>query len=69
MDTPSFIDFITRLGDERAAEMFRVKQRTIQSWRRAERRPRARDIPIMIEQSGGVLSLASFFEQGRADVA
>lgn len=65
--TLSLIDLITEIGDDRAAEMFGVKPRTVASWRRSERWPLARDIPHLIELSGGRLSLESFFYRSRTD--
>ena len=69
MQTLSLVDFINALGDEKAATMFGVKPRTIQSWRRAERMPRTRDIPLLIERSGGRLTHASFFAPVHEHVA
>ena len=65
----SLIDLIAEIGDDQAAEMFRVKRRTVASWRRSERWPLARDIPHLIELSGGRLSLESFFYRSRTDAA
>jgi hypothetical protein len=67
--TLSLIDLIVEIGDDRAAEMFHVKHRTVASWRRSERWPLARDIPHLIEMSGGRLSLESFFCRDRTDAA
>ena len=67
--TLSLIDLITEIGDDQAAAMFRVKRRTVASWRRSERWPLARDIPHLIELSGGRLSLESFFYRDRTDAA
>lgn len=69
MQTLSLVDFIHALGDEQAAAVLGVKPRTVQSWRRAERMPRTRDIPLLIERSGGRLTHASFFGLGHEHVA
>ena len=65
--TLSLIDLITEIGDDQAAEMFHVKRRTVASWRRSERWPLARDIPHLIDLSGGRLSLESLFYRSRTD--
>ena len=67
--TLSLVDLITEIGDDQAAAMFGVKRRTVASWRRSERWPLARDIPHLIELSGGRLSLESFFGRDRTDAA
>ena len=38
--TMNLRDFLTTVGDEKAAKLFRTKIRTVASWRRGERLPR-----------------------------
>lgn len=57
----SLPDFIARLGDEKAAELFGVKLRTVQSWRRRERMPRAEQARRIICAADGEVSYAGIF--------
>lgn len=45
----------------KAAEVLGVTERCARSWRYRERQPRTKDIPRLIRNSGGALSLDSFF--------
>lgn len=58
MDLPAFID---RIGDEKAARLFREKARIVKSWRLKERRPTAKKAPRLIEASNGILNYESIF--------
>jgi hypothetical protein len=53
--------FIAAIGDPAAAELFDVKLRTVQSWRRRERHPRAEQAARIVELSGGEVDYAGIF--------
>ena len=55
-------EYISSLGDEAAAKRLGVSLRAVQSWRYGDRSPRTKDIPRLIELSGGELTYGSFFE-------
>lgn len=57
----SLPDFIAALGDDKAAELFEVKVRTVQSWRRRERYPRADQARRIVAAAGGQISYAGIF--------
>lgn len=59
----SLPDFIAKLGDERAAELFDVKVRTVQSWRRRERYPRPDQARRIVAAAGGEVSYAGIFSE------
>ena len=59
--TISLPEFIADVGDEASAELFGVKLRTIQSWRRRERIPRPDQAQAMVLVAGGRLSLESIY--------
>lgn len=54
-------EFIAQVGDEAASELFGVKVRTVQSWRRRERLPRPDQANAMVQASSGQLSLESIY--------
>jgi hypothetical protein len=58
MDLPAFID---RIGDEKAAQLFKEKERIVKSWRLRERRPKPKKAPRIIKASNGVLDYESIF--------
>lgn len=53
--------FIASVGDRKAAELFRVPMRTIQSWRRGERRPRPAMAQAIVGKTGGRVSLEGIY--------
>lgn len=46
-----FQDYLTALGDERAASLLDVPARTVQSWRRGERMPRPAQARRIVERA------------------
>lgn len=55
-------DFIAEVGDQKAAELFRAPVRTVQSWRRGERRPRPDMARVIVSKTGGVVSFAGIYD-------
>lgn len=62
METKSLKQFIEEHGPEAAAARLGVTVRAVQSWRYGARSPRTKDIPTLIERSGGELTFQSFFD-------
>lgn len=44
-------DYIKQVGAARFAKQFKVKVRTVESWRRMERRPRAEKAQEIVEKT------------------
>ena len=44
-------DYITQVGASRFAKQFKVKKRTVDSWRRMERRPRPEKAQEIVEKT------------------
>jgi DNA-binding transcriptional regulator YiaG len=44
-------DYIDQVGVQRFAKQFKVKPRTVQSWKRMERRPRAEKAQEIVEKT------------------
>lgn len=59
----SLPDFIAKIGDESAVELFGAKLRTVQSWRRRERYPRPDQARRIVAASGGEVSYAGIFSE------
>lgn len=55
MDLQTFIEART---DAEAATLFGVKERTTASWRRGERWPRPATWPLIIDKTGGKVSVS-----------
>lgn len=53
--------FIRELGDQAAADLFGVKVRTVQSWRRLERYPRPEQSWVIVAKSEGRVDYAGIF--------
>lgn len=53
--------FIEEIGDEVAAELFKVKVRTVASWRRKERIPRPRQAQVIIAASEGKVDMHGIY--------
>lgn len=66
MDLP---DFIRTHGDDRCAELFGVKPRTVASWRRRENFPRAQKALEIVEKTDGLVSLAGIYGASLQQVA
>lgn len=45
------IEYLEKMGDEKAANLFGVKKRTVMSWRLRERTPRPKQAQIITERS------------------
>lgn len=54
-------EFIQQIGDEAAASLFEVEERTAASWRRRERWPRKHKAKFIVEATKGVVDLAGVF--------
>lgn len=54
-------DLLIELGDSAAAELFGVKVRTIQSWRRGERYPRPEQAWVIVARSEGRVDYAGIY--------
>jgi hypothetical protein len=54
-------EYIKKYGDEKCAELFRSKVRTVGAWRRRERYPRPAKAQEMIVASRGELTMAGIF--------
>ena len=65
----SLPELITELGDEAAADLFGVKLRTVQSWRRRERYPRAGQARLIVARSGGRTDFAGIFDSPPSEPA
>jgi len=44
-------DYIQKVGYDEAARVFEVKRRTVEAWRRGERRPRPAQANIIVARS------------------
>ena len=44
-------DYIKQVGVKRFAKQFKVKERTVESWRRMERRPRPETAQAIVEKT------------------
>lgn len=44
-------DYIEQVGAERFAKQFKVKRRTVESWKRMERRPRPEKAQEIVEKT------------------
>ena len=44
-------DYIEQIGVKRFAQQFKVKPRTVESWKRMERRPRAEKAQEIVEKT------------------
>lgn len=62
METKTLKQFIEEHGPDAAAQRLGVTKRAVESWRYGARAPRTKDIPVLIERSGGELTLQSFFD-------
>lgn len=54
-------DFIAELGDEEAARLLDAPLRTVQSWRRRERKPRPAQAARIIAAAEGRLDYAGIY--------
>ena len=54
-------DYIKEHGDQRCAELFKVKERTVASWRRGENFPRAVKAREIVAVTGGSVTMAGIY--------
>jgi DNA-binding transcriptional regulator YiaG len=47
----NLIDFLQKVGDEKAARLFGVAPRTVRSWRVGARSPRKRTAAVIVKRS------------------
>lgn len=60
MKRPTFRQWLTTLGDEKAAEQLGITERSAKGYRLGERIPRLKDVPLLIQKTGGRLNADSF---------
>lgn len=61
MSIQTLPEFIAELGDSKAARLFGVTERAVQSWRRRERLPRPAMAARIIEAAAGRVSMAGIY--------
>ena len=59
--TMTLIEFIQKHGDAKCASLFKVKERTIASWRRGENFPRAKKAREIVERTGGKVGMDGIY--------
>lgn len=57
-----FKTYIQQHGDEKCAQIFNVKPRTVASWRRGERYPRPEQARNIVEKTFGEVTLSDIYE-------
>lgn len=62
-------DYIRMIGDPAAAKLFGEEVRTIQSWRRLERRPRTEKAPEIIRVTGGKVTWSGIYATSKGKAA
>lgn len=65
----SLASFIAEVGDEKAADLFGVKLRTVESWRRGERTPRPKQAQQIIAAADGRLDFQSIYGSKTSEAA
>jgi hypothetical protein len=65
----SLPQYIESVGDAVAADLFRVKLRTVESWRRRERFPRAEQARLIVRVTDGQVDYRGIFEVPQQDQA
>lgn len=59
-------EYIADLGDEAAAQLFDVRVRTVQSWRRRERYPRPEQAERIVRLSNGKVNYEGVYAPSEA---
>lgn len=59
-------EFIRKHGDAHCAGLFRVKERTVASWRRGENYPRAAKSREIVERTGGKVSMEGIYRRSES---
>lgn len=54
-------EYIKEHGDQKCADLFKVKERTVASWRRGENFPRAIKAREIVAITGGSVSMAGIY--------
>lgn len=62
----SLPEYIARVGDVAAANLFGVKRRTVESWRRGERVPRPSQANKIVRLTGGEVDFSSIYRKQEA---
>ena len=57
-----FQQYLTRIGDNSAAERFSLQPRTARAYRLGERAPKIKQIPELVKLSSGEIAYSCFFE-------
>jgi len=60
--TTRFQRYLTRIGDDSAAERFSLQPRTARAYRLGERAPKIKQIPDLVKLSSGEIAYSCFFE-------
>ncbi len=55
-------DYLKKVGDEQAAQVLGVKQRTVQAWRLGQRLPRTKAARQIVERTGGAVTLDEIYK-------
>ena len=50
-------------GDEKCAQLFNVKPRTVASWRRGERYPRPEQANLIVTATNGEVTMTGIYKQ------
>lgn len=61
--------FIEKVGDQAAADLFGVERRTVESWRRRERFPRVEMSRYIVKVTNGEVSYVGIYHDELADPA
>lgn len=62
-------EYIERIGDSAAADLFGVKTRTIESWRRRERFPRVEQARLIVARTNNEVDYAGIFGADEQEAA
>jgi len=57
----TLVEFIEAHGDLECSQLFKVKERTVASWRRGENFPRARKAQEIVELSAGQVTMDGIY--------
>jgi len=57
----NFKEYLSKIGDEKACELFNAKPRTVGSWRRGERKPSPDKAVEIVKLSKGKVKLQDIY--------
>ena len=57
----TLVEYIEKHGDAHCAVLFRVKERTVASWRRQENFPRVKKAQEIVERTGGQIKMDAIY--------